>query len=208
MLRTSQDLTPSQSGGAGQAGEKGIEADNYEFGNDSEPRSNPALSNFTIVGDRRSGPGGGNGIQLRRGTSGAILNSIVWNHEQQGLRITDVATWTAACNAGFPQPGLYNACSQIDVPPWARGNVFLSRGVPNPFHGSVAFRFSLPRDSRVRVRLFTAGGREVAGIPARDLEAGEHSITWQAEKALPNGLYFYRVEAGELVSQGKLIRVD
>ena len=52
---------------------------------------------MTNVGDRRDGPGGGNGIQLRRGTEGAILNSIVWNHEQQGLRITDAATWTVAC---------------------------------------------------------------------------------------------------------------
>lgn len=208
VVRTSQDLTPSQSGGAGQAGEKGIEADNYEFGNDFLPRSNNTVANFTIVGDRRSGPGGGNGIQLRRGANGAILNSIVWNHEQQGLRITDTATWNSACAAGFPRPGLYNACSLVGVEPVASGQVFLSRGTPNPFQGTVAIRFTLPRDSNVRVRMFDAGGREVGGVADRALAAGEHSITWKADRGLASGLYFYRVEAGDLVSQGKLIRVD
>ena len=208
VLRTSQDRTPSQSGGAGQLGEKGIEADNYEFGFDNLPRSNPTIANMTNVGDRRDGPGGGNGIQLRRGTGGAILNSIIWNHEQQGLRITDAATWTNACNAGFPRPGLYNACATTGVDEVAVGQVFLSRGTPNPFRSSVAIRFSLPRDSQVKVRMFDASGREVAGIPAQDMVAGEHALTWQADRSLGAGLYFYRVEAGDLVSNGKLIRVD
>jgi hypothetical protein len=207
VVRTSQDLTPSQSGGAGQAGEKGIESDNYEFGNDNLPRSDYALANFTIVGDRRNGPGGGNGIQLRRGAAGTILNSIVWNHEQQGLRITDAATWNAACAAPFTRPGL-SPCSLVGVEPIASGNVFLSRGTPNPFSGSVAIAFTLPADARVRVSLYDANGRKVAQLADRNLAAGPQSIRWDADRALGAGLYFYRVEAGGLVSQGKLVRAQ
>ncbi len=208
VIRTSQDKTDSQSGGAGQLGEKGIEADNYEFGNDFLPRSAPALANFTIVGDRRDGPGGGNGIQLRRGTAGTILNSIVFNHEQQGLRITDAATWNHACAAGFTRPGRYNACAVTGVAPVAEGRVFLTRAAPNPFTGRVALSFTLPADAHVRIGLYDASGRKVANLADRPMAAGANSVAWEAGRDLGPGLYFYRVEAGDLVSQGKLVRAN
>ncbi len=207
VIRTSQDLTPSTSGGVGQLGEKGLECDNYEFGNDFLPRSNPECANFTVVGDRRSGPGGGNGVQYRRGTGATFVNSIVWNHELQGLRITDVATWNALCNAGFNRPGLYS-CATTGVEEVAAGNVFLSRGTPNPFRSAVAIRFALPRDARVVVRLYDANGRQVADVADKDLAAGEHVITWDAKRELAPGMYFYRVEAGDMVSHGKIVRAD
>ncbi|MGH7725424.1 MAG: T9SS type A sorting domain-containing protein [Candidatus Eiseniibacteriota bacterium] len=210
ILRSSQDLTPSSTGGAGQAGEKGIEADNYEFGFENLPRSNPALANFTIVGDRRSGPGGGNGIQLRRGSAGAILNSIVYNHEQQALRVTDGSTWDATCTGGnfvANPPGLF--CSQsVAVTPIAGGNVLLTRGTPNPFRTSLAIRFTLPKSAHVRITMFDASGRLVDTLAERDMEAGDQLVPWDGASSRPAGLYFYRVEAGDLSSQGKVVRAD
>ncbi len=210
VIRTSQDRTPSQTGGAGQAGEKGIESDNYEFGNNTLPRSDYQIANFTIVGDRRDGPGGGNGIQLRRGAAGTILNSIVYNHELQGLRVTDIATWDAACAGGSflaNPPGLF--CNQsVAVVPAAAGNVLLTRGTPNPFRSALAIRFTLPTPAHVRVMLYDAGGRLVDTVANRAMDAGEQTVKWDGAASRPAGLYFYRVEAGDLSSEGKVVRAD
>lgn len=210
VARTSVDFTPSQTGGAGQAADKAIEADNYEFGNDNTPRSNPTVANLTLIGDRRSGPGGTNGVQLRRGTGAAILNSIIFNHKQQGLRVTDAATWNSTCAGGAflaNPPGLF--CNQsVAVTPIAEGNVLLTQGTPNPFRTSLAIRFTLPKASHVRVALYDAGGRLVEMVADRDMAAGEQSVQWNGAAGKPAGLYFYRVEAGDLSSQGKVVRAD
>jgi hypothetical protein len=56
-------------------GDRGIEADNNEKNNDSLPRSQPILSNLTIIG--RSGETATQGILLRRGTGANIWNTVV-----------------------------------------------------------------------------------------------------------------------------------
>ena len=90
----------------------------------------------------------------------------------------------------------------------AAGNVFLSRGTPNPFRTAFAIRFSLPQDSRVSIKLYDANGRQVANIADKDLAAGDHAIRWDAKNELPSGMYFYRVEAGSMISHGKMVRAD
>lgn len=59
---------------------EGFEADNNVNANDATPRSHPTIYNATLVGSDRA-PGGANqkqmGMHLRRGTAGAIYNSIV-----------------------------------------------------------------------------------------------------------------------------------
>jgi hypothetical protein len=210
VVRTSVDFTPSQGGGVGQAGDKGIEADNLDPAVGSEnalPRSNPTIANFTLIGDRRNGPGGTNGVQLRRGTSATILNSIVYNHKQQGLRITDTSTWTDACNAGFPATTVF--CSQsVGVEPIAQGAFLHTSGMPNPFKNHFTVQFSLPHASDVSVRLYDATGRRVATLFEGAKEAGTHTVQWTAGRQTPPGMYFYRVEAAGTSAQGKVVRAN
>ena len=92
--------------------DKAIEADNNEFNFDTPngPRSNPVLSNFTMIGDRRGGtsmPGVTNGVNLRRGTLGTVANSIIYNFKRQALNIQNDPTFQAACVAGFAQPPIW-----------------------------------------------------------------------------------------------------
>jgi len=54
----------------------GIEADNLKSPMNAEPRSNPTLSNLTIIA-RSENPKLFNGVLLRRGTAGQIHNAIV-----------------------------------------------------------------------------------------------------------------------------------
>jgi hypothetical protein len=194
----------------GVAPDKGIEADNNEFGFDSlnGPRSNPTVANFTFVGDRRSGgtlTGCTFGAHFRRGTSGAILNSIVYNWKSQAFRIENDATFRQACSP--VQPGLFCSTGTVGVETLA-GTVFVSRVYPNPFTKSNTIRFSLPKGAHVVVSLYAANGRLVKTLADGPMTAGDHVLNWQADGAMPAGLYLYRVIADDASSQGKVLRVD
>ncbi len=70
----------------------GIEADNFKDNNTATPRSNPILSNVTIVA--KSGNAKlFNGIMLRRGTGAQIYNAIVRGAFQNCLNIDDEETF-------------------------------------------------------------------------------------------------------------------
>lgn len=70
----------------------GIEGDNFKDNNTATPRSNPILSNVTIIA--KSGNSKLlNGIMLRRGTGAQIYNSIVSGNFQNCLNIDDEETF-------------------------------------------------------------------------------------------------------------------
>ncbi len=70
-------------------GDNGFEGDNNSSNNGISPRSNPIISNFTLIG----GPGEDLGMQLRVGTGGLFINGIVTGWEDGCLDIDDVATF-------------------------------------------------------------------------------------------------------------------
>ena len=72
----------------------GIEADNYEFGHDNTPRSNPTIYNMTMVGDPYTTYGTEStiGMRPRRGTAGTFKNFIVTGFKSYGIRVDDTAT--------------------------------------------------------------------------------------------------------------------
>ncbi len=70
----------------------GIEADNFKDNNAASPRSNPVLSNVTIVA-KGSNAKLLNGIMLRRGTGVQIYNAIVTGSFQNCFNIDDEETF-------------------------------------------------------------------------------------------------------------------
>ena len=76
-------------------GDRGIEADNNGDNPDINPRSNPILSNMTLIGSAV----GSQGALLRRGTGAQIWNSVFTGFGSSCLRIDGEATYK---NAGTP----------------------------------------------------------------------------------------------------------
>lgn len=70
----------------------GIEADNFKDNMSALPRSNPTLSNVTIVG-KGSNPKLFNGIMLRHGTAAQIYNTIVTGNFQNCLNVDSEETF-------------------------------------------------------------------------------------------------------------------
>jgi hypothetical protein len=211
IVRVSAQQAPALT----QFGERGIEADNNEFNNDQVQcagRSNIQIANATFVGDKRAGaafPGSTQGAQWRRGTGYTLINSIIYNFKSAGLAISDQATWVAHCNAIPAAPALFCSPGAVGVTePAATGNVFVARSRPNPFRNSVNFSFTLPEGGPVSVEIYSADGRHVDTVARGEMAAGSHNLTWSMKPGTPSGLYFYRVNAGNHQSTGKITRVD
>lgn len=87
---------------------------------------------------------------------------------------------------------------------------FALRGCfPNPFASSTSVAFDLPAPCRVRLDVYTVDGRLVAAVGGGVVDAGHRSIAWDGRdrrgNALPSGIYFARLEAGEEVAVQKVV---
>ncbi len=69
---------------------------------------------------------------------------------------------------------------------------------PNPFNPVTTLRFHLPEAADVRLEVFDLLGRRMALLTDARLEAGAHTVRFDAA-AMPSGTYFYRVQAGHTV---------
>ena len=76
-----------------QDSDAGFEADNFVDGQDNMPRSQPTLSNLTLIGAEGSRSPG---MVLRRGTWGIIRNAIVMNFPAGAVDIRDPASAAGA----------------------------------------------------------------------------------------------------------------
>ena len=205
-----------------QNGDKGTEQDNNEFNFEAltchrlpcdagvVPENNyvynrTRLANMTFIGDHRIGaiyPGPTMGCNWRRGASGTLWNSIIYSEKVGALHVDDNSTWDHHCSC---LPGQ----TQVVSVPEASGQFFFAaRSAPNPFRNEVSFNFTLPRSGPVKVEIYTPDGRRVKTFAEREMPAGPQAIHWTVDRALPSGMYFYKVLAGEHVATGKVARVN
>lgn len=80
----------------------------------------------------------------------------------------------------------------------------LSDAYPNPFNPSTRISFTVPDAGNVKLSIFDLSGREVAILLNSAVNAGEHSVEWNAE-GLPSGTYFYNLTATNFTATKKLL---
>lgn len=80
----------------------------------------------------------------------------------------------------------------------------LHQNYPNPFNPTTKIRFSLSHKARVTLKVYNMLGQPVSTLLAGQLySTGEHEVTFDAKK-LPNGIYYYKMEAGSSVDIKKM----
>lgn len=85
-------------------------------------------------------------------------------------------------------------------------NFTLAQNYPNPFTPSTTIAFQLGRAAFVSLKIFDVTGREMLTLVDGQLPVGEHERTVRAS-ALASGVYFYRLQVGDLVASKKLLIV-
>ena len=66
---------------------------------------------------------------------------------------------------------------------------------PNPFQHSTTIRFTVSGPTTATAMVYDATGAKVATLLDGNVEAGEHTLQWNAD-ALPNGTYYCKLVAG------------
>jgi len=82
----------------------------------------------------------------------------------------------------------------------------LDRAYPNPFNPTTTLSFAIPVDSEVSLSIYNLQGREVVSLINGNMDAGYHSITWNAD-SYSSGVYFVKMVAGEYVDTQKLMLI-
>ena len=97
-----------------------------------------------------------------------------------------------------------------DIPAWSNNSLFavanlqeallipdeymLSQGYPNPFNPTTKIDFAIPYDSDVLIQIYDIQGREVVSLLDANINAGYHSIVWNAS-SYSSGMYFVKMLA-------------
>ena len=92
-------------------------------------------------------------------------------------------------------------------------NFALQQNHPNPFpaagNNATAIRYDLKTTMTVYLSIYDMLGREIKTLVQKPQPAGEHLVIWDGIAATgepaPNGIYFYRLQAGKQVEVKKLI---
>jgi len=85
----------------------------------------------------------------------------------------------------------------------------LLANAPNPFGAATEIRFGLPVESRVRVEIYDVAGRRVRAHDMGAVGAGWQRFAFDGRddtgRALPSGVYFYRVSAAGETQTRKMV---
>jgi hypothetical protein len=88
-----------------------------------------------------------------------------------------------------------------DFPP---SNYSLEQNYPNPFNASTTIKYQLSHSAYVTLKIFDVLGREVATLVDTKQIPGNYEYPWSGQN-FASGIYFYRLIAGDVQLQKKMI---
>jgi hypothetical protein len=131
---------------------------------------------------------------------------MTWEQHQ------DVSTG-CSFTAGSSQSNRPNLCMSInllvgkepissDIP----RTFSLAQNYPNPFNPVTSIKYSVPKQSLVKLIVYDILGREVAKLVNEVKQAGNYSVSFDAS-SYASGVYFYRMEAGDFTDVKKMVLI-
>jgi len=95
----------------------------------------------------------------------------------------------------------YSDVVEVEIAP---NQYELSQNYPNPFNPGTTIRFSLPKQTQLKINLYNMLGELVETIAEGNYEAGNYKVTFNAIN-LPSGVYVYRIESSDFVQTKKMM---
>lgn len=137
---------------------------------------------------------------LSEGSYTIIATKVKYNSLSQNISMSNAAGMNQNLNIQLNNSILSADDSDENLP----DGYSLENNYPNPFNPSTTISFGLPEVTYVSLKIYNAIGQEVASLINRQMEAGKHSIDFNADE-LNSGIYFYKLEAGSFVQTRKMV---
>ncbi len=109
---------------------------------------------------------------------------------------------TITSTAHNKYPGITFATPAVGIGEASSGVVpsfFLKMPTPNPVTSTASIEFGIPSAGSTELTVYDLSGRLVTALQTGKIEAGTHSISWNATngsgEAVPNGVYFMKLTA-------------
>jgi hypothetical protein len=87
----------------------------------------------------------------------------------------------------------------------------LSQSYPNPMRTGMSISYQLPHRCPVTLKIFDNAGRLITVLVEAEMEPGYYTAKWDGRdgfgESIPNGIYFYRLEAGDYTQTRKFIKL-
>jgi hypothetical protein len=80
------------------------------------------------------------------------------------------------------------------------------RIILNPFYPSTVISYSLPKASNIKLIVYNTLGQSIQTLESGYKPAGNYSVNFNAS-ALPSGIYFYKLEAGQYSQIKKMMLI-
>ncbi|MBP7309771.1 MAG: T9SS type A sorting domain-containing protein, partial [Candidatus Cloacimonetes bacterium] len=78
---------------------------------------------------------------------------------------------------------------------------------PNPFNPTTTIAFSIPKDAKTKLSVYSIKGQKVKDIISGELQKGFHKAVWDGKdstnRSVSSGIYIFRLESGGKVSVRK-----
>jgi photosystem II stability/assembly factor-like uncharacterized protein len=100
--------------------------------------------------------------------------------------------------------GSYEYSDVIEVDVRSLNEYALEQNYPNPFNPTTTIGYVLKEKTTAKLILLNAIGEQVAILVNEEQEKGFHKIDYNAS-TLSSGVYFYRLQAGDIVQTRKMI---
>ena len=81
---------------------------------------------------------------------------------------------------------------------------FLEQNYPNPFNSVTTIAWQMAKGSLATLKVFDLLGREFKTLVDEQRPSGKYETRFDAE-ALPKGVYFYQLKAGEFSQTRKMV---
>ncbi len=86
---------------------------------------------------------------------------------------------------------------------------FIAPAFPNPFNPSTTINYGIARASHVRANIYDIQGKQVISLENDQKEAGRYALLWNGldgrDHAVTTGIYFCRIQAGDMSQTIKII---
>jgi len=100
--------------------------------------------------------------------------------------------------------GSFKYSNTVEVDVKVPNKFELSQNYPNPFNPTTTISYEIAKETNVSLKVYDVIGNEIATLVNETKPAGSYQVVFDAAN-LSNGVYFYKIQAGDFNATKKLI---